>query len=336
MQLGVIGAGRMGGNMALRLIKAGHECIMYDRDAGSLKRMAEKGAKGATDLGEFVSLLSAPRAVWLMAPAAAVDELLAAVAPLLEPGDLVVDGGNSFYQDDIRRAAALRDKGIEYVDVGVSGGVWGLERGYCMMIGGEAGPVERLDPVFRALSPGPGDVPRTPGREGSPAPAENGYLHCGANGAGHFVKMIHNGIEYGIMAAIAEGMNILRNAAVGDRSGAVDAETAPLRRPEFYRYDFPLPDIAEVWRRGSVIGSWLLDLTASALFKNPDLTGFAGRVSDSGEGRWTLQAAIDEGVPAPVIGSALFSRFSSRGMDDFADKVLSAMRWEFGGHREKD
>ncbi|MDR3568755.1 MAG: decarboxylating 6-phosphogluconate dehydrogenase [Syntrophobacteraceae bacterium] len=336
MQLGMIGAGRMGANMALRLIRAGHECIMCDRDAGSLKKVVDKGAKGVTDLREFVGLLSAPRAVWLMVPAAAVDKVLEEVAPLLAPGDVVVEGGNSFYQDDIRRAAVLKEKGMEYVDVGVSGGVWGLERGYCMMIGGKAEAIERLDPVFKALSPGPGDVPRTPGREGPATPAENGYLHCGPNGAGHFVKMVHNGIEYGMMAAIAEGMNILKNGDIGSRGGAVDAETAPLRRPEFYQYDFPLPDISEVWRRGSVIGSWLLDLTAGALFKNPDLTGFAGRVSDSGEGRWTLQAAIDEGVPAPVIGSALFSRFSSRGMDDFADKVLSAMRWEFGGHREKD
>jgi 6-phosphogluconate dehydrogenase len=281
-------------------------------------------------------MLSAPRAVWLMVPAAAVDKALEEVASLLEPGDVVIEGGNSFYQDDIRRAAALREKHIEYVDVGVSGGVWGLDRGYCMMIGGDDEAVRRLDPIFKALSPGPGEVSRTPGRDGPPSPAENGYLHCGPNGAGHFVKMIHNGIEYGMMAAIAEGINILRNADIGGRWEAADAETAPLRHPEFYKYEFPLADIAEVWRRGSVIGSWLLDLTADALFRNPDLAGFAGRVSDSGEGRWTLQAAIDEGVPAPVIGSALFSRFSSRGMDDFADKILSAMRWEFGGHREKE
>ena len=336
MQLGMIGAGRMGGNMALRLIKAGHDCIMYDRDAGSLTKIVSEGVKGATDLAEFIGMLSAPRAVWLMVPAAAVDKVLEEVVSLLEPGDIVVDGGNSYYHDDIRRAAALKEKHIEYLDVGVSGGVWGLERGYCMMIGGEAEAVRHLQPIFKALAPGSAEIARTPGRKGPPSPAENGYLHCGPNGAGHFVKMVHNGIEYGMMAAIAEGMNILKNAGAGSRLGAVDAETAPLRRPEFYKYEFPLPDIAEVWRRGSVISSWLLDLTADALSKNPDLTGFAGRVSDSGEGRWTLQAAIDEGVPAPVIGSALFSRFSSRGMDDFADKILSAMRWEFGGHQEKE
>jgi 6-phosphogluconate dehydrogenase len=336
MQLGMIGAGRMGANMALRLIKAGHECIMYDRDAGSLKRIVDQGVKGAADLGQMVAMLSAPRAVWLMVPAAIVDKVLEDVAKLLEPGDIVVDGGNSYYHDDIRRAGGLKEEGIEYVDVGVSGGVWGLERGYCMMIGGKTEAVRRLEPIFEALSPGASEIARTSGRTGVPSTAEKGYLHCGPNGAGHFVKMIHNGIEYGMMAAIAEGFNILKNADIGERLEAVDAETAPLRRPEFYRYQFPLPDIAEVWRRGSVISSWLLDLTADALYKNPDLAGFAGRVSDSGEGRWTLQAAIDEGVPAPVIGSALFSRFSSRGMDDFADKVLSAMRWEFGGHREKE
>ncbi len=336
MQLGMIGAGRMGANMALRLIKAGHECIMFDRDAGSLKKLVDKGVKGATDLAEFIGMLSVPRAVWMMVPAAAVDKVLEQVTSLLEPGDLVVDGANSNYRDDIRRAAAMKEKHLEYVDVGVSGGVYGLERGYCMMIGGEAEAVQRLDPIFKALAPGSAEAQRTPGRSGPPSPAENGYLHCGPNGAGHFVKMVHNGIEYGMMAALAEGMNILRNADIGSRGEAVDAETTPLRNPEFYKFEFPLPDIAEVWRRGSVIGSWLLDLTADALYKNPDLAGFAGRVSDSGEGRWTLQAAIDEGVPAPVIGSALFSRFSSRGMDDFADKILSAMRWEFGGHREKE
>ncbi|MDR3557062.1 MAG: decarboxylating 6-phosphogluconate dehydrogenase [Syntrophobacteraceae bacterium] len=336
MQLGMIGAGRMGANMALRLIKAGHECIMYDRDAGSLKKIVDQGAKGAADLGQMITMLPAPRAVWLMVPAAIVDKVLEDVAKLLEPGDIVVDGGNSYYHDDIRRAGVLKEKSIEYVDVGVSGGVWGLERGYCMMIGGKTEAVRRLEPIFEALCPGASEIPRTSGRTGVPSPAENGYLHCGPNGAGHFVKMIHNGIEYGMMAALAEGFNILKNADIGERFEAVDAETAPLRRPEFYRYQFPLPDIAEVWRRGSVISSWLLDLTADALYKNPDLACFAGRVSDSGEGRWTLQAAIDEGVPAPVIGSALFSRFSSRGMDDFADKVLSAMRWEFGGHREKE
>ncbi len=325
MQLGMIGAGRMGGNMALRLIGAGHECILFDRDTASLKKITDKGARGTADLGEFIGMLAAPRAVWLMVPAGVVDKVIDEVATLLEPGDILIDGGNSFYQDDIRRAAALKEKRLEYLDVGVSGGVWGLERGYCLMIGGETEPVRRLDPIFKSLAPG-----------GAPAPAESGYLHCGPSGAGHFVKMVHNGIEYGMMAAIAEGLNILKNADIGNRGDAVDAETAPLRHPEYYRYELPLPEIAEVWRHGSVIGSWLLDLTADALYKNHDLTGFAGRVSDSGEGRWTLQAAIEEGVPAPVIGSALFSRFSSRGRDDFADKVLSAMRWEFGGHREKE
>jgi len=335
MQLGMIGVGRMGGNMVLRLMKAGHECVVYDRQEQSLKDLVDKGAKGTTDLKAFVRMLARPRAVWLMVPAAAVDKVLDDLTSLLEPGDIVVDGGNSYYHDDIRRAAALKEKRIQYVDVGVSGGVWGLERGYCMMIGGEAEAVQRLDPIFKTLAPGVVEAPRTPGRTGEPTPAENGYLHCGPNGGGHFVKMVHNGIEYGIMAAFAEGLNILKNADAGTRQQEVDAETTPLRRPELYQYEFHLQDVAEVWRRGSVIGSWLLDLTASALYKNPDLAKFAGRVSDSGEGRWTLQAAIDEGVPAPVISSALFSRFSSRGMDDFADKILSALRYEFGGHLEK-
>jgi 6-phosphogluconate dehydrogenase len=335
MQLGMIGVGRMGGNMALRLMKAGHECVVYDRHEESMKDLVDKGAKGRTDLKEFVRTLAKPRAVWLMVPAAAVDKVLDDLIPLLEPGDIVVDGGNSYYHDDIRRAVALKEKRIQYVDVGVSGGVWGLERGYCMMIGGEAEAVQRLDPIFKTLAPGVADAPRTPGRTGEPTPAENGYLHCGPNGGGHFVKMVHNGIEYGIMAAFAEGLNILKNADAGTRQQEVDAETTPLRNPELYQYEFHLQDVAEVWRRGSVIGSWLLDLTAIALYKNPDLAKFAGRVSDSGEGRWTLQAAIDEGVPAPVISSALFSRFSSRGMDDFADKLLSALRFEFGGHLEK-
>jgi 6-phosphogluconate dehydrogenase len=335
MQLGMIGLGRMGGNMVLRLMKAGHECFVYDRHEEAIKELVDKGAKGTTDLKEFVRVLVKPRAVWLMVPAAAVDKVLDDLIPLLEPGDIVVDGGNSYYHDDIRRAAALKEKRIQYVDVGVSGGVWGLERGYCMMIGGEAEAVQRLDPIFKTLAPGVADAPRTPGRTGEPTPAENGYLHCGPNGGGHFVKMVHNGIEYGIMAAFAEGLNILKNADAGTRRQEVDAETTPLRHPELYQYEFHLQDVAEVWRRGSVIGSWLLDLTAIALYKNPDLAKFAGRVSDSGEGRWTLQAAIDEGVPAPVIGSALFSRFSSRGMDDFADKILSALRYEFGGHLEK-
>jgi 6-phosphogluconate dehydrogenase len=335
MQLGMIGLGRMGGNMVLRLMKAGHECFVYDRHEEAMRELVDKGAKGTTDLKEFVRVLAKPRAVWLMVPAAAVDKVLDDLTSLLEPGDIVVDGGNSYYHDDIRRAAVLKEKRIQYVDVGVSGGVWGLERGYCMMIGGEAEAVQRLDPIFKTLAPGVVEAPRTPGRTGEPTPAENGYLHCGPNGGGHFVKMVHNGIEYGIMAAFAEGLNILKNADAGTRQQEVDAETTPLRHPELYKYKFHLQDIAEVWRRGSVIGSWLLDLTASALHKNPDLAKFAGRVSDSGEGRWTLQAAIDEGVPAPVISSALFSRFSSRGMDDFADKLLSALRYEFGGHLEK-
>ncbi len=335
MQLGMIGVGRMGGNMVLRLMRAGHECFVYDRHKESIKDIVDKGARGTTDLKMFVGMLDKPRAVWLMVPAAAVDKVLDGLTSLLEPGDIVIDGGNSYYHDDIRRAAALREKRIQYVDVGVSGGVWGLERGYCMMIGGEAEAVQRLDPIFKTLAPGVTEAPRTPGRTGEPTPAENGYLHCGPNGGGHFIKMVHNGIEYGIMAAIAEGLNIIKNADIGNRQQEVDAETTPLRRPELYQYEFPLPDVAEVWRRGSVIGAWLLDLTASALYKNPDLAKFAGRVSDSGEGRWTLQAAIDEGVPAPVISSALFSRFSSRGMNDFADKILSALRYEFGGHLEK-
>jgi 6-phosphogluconate dehydrogenase len=335
MQLGMIGAGRMGGNMVLRLMKAGHECVVYARHEQSIKEVVDQGAKGTTDLKEFVGMLSKPRAVWLMVPAGAVDKVLDEVVPMLDSGDIVVDGGNSYYHDDIRRSGTLKEKGLHYVDVGVSGGVWGLERGYCMMIGGEAQAVQYLDPIFRALAPGVAEAPRTPGRTGEPTPAENGYLHCGPSGGGHFVKMVHNGIEYGIMAAIAEGLNIIKNANVGNRQAEVDAETTPLRHPELYQYEFNLPDVAEVWRRGSVIGAWLLDLTASALHKNPDLAKFAGRVSDSGEGRWTLQAAIDEGVPAPVISSALFTRFSSRGMDDFADKLLSAMRFEFGGHEEK-
>jgi len=335
MQLGMIGAGRMGGNMVLRLMKAGHECVVYARHEQSIKEVVDQGAKGTTDLKAFVGMLSKPRAVWLMVPAGAVDKVLDELVPMLDSGDIVVDGGNSYYHDDIRRSANLKEKGLHYVDVGVSGGVWGLERGYCMMIGGEAAAVQHLDPIFRALAPGVAEAPRTPGRTGEPTPAENGYLHCGPSGGGHFVKMVHNGIEYGIMAAFAEGLNIIKNANVGNRQAEVDAETTPLRHPELYQYEFNLPDVAEVWRRGSVIGAWLLDLTASALHKNPDLAKFAGRVSDSGEGRWTLQAAIDEGVPSPVISSALFSRFSSRGMDDFADKLLSAMRFEFGGHEEK-
>jgi 6-phosphogluconate dehydrogenase len=335
MQLGMIGAGRMGGRMAIRLMKAGHTCVVYARHEESIQDAVDHGAKGTTDLKEFVGMLEKPRAVWLMVPAAAVDKVLDDLTSMLEPGDIVVDGGNSYYHDDIRRAARLKEKRLQYVDVGVSGGVWGLERGYCMMIGGEADAVQRLDPIFKALAPGVAAAPRTPGRTGEPSSAENGYLHCGPNGGGHFVKMVHNGIEYGIMAAIAEGLNIIKSADIGKHQQEVDAETTPLRHPELYQYDFPLPDVAELWRRGSVIGSWLLDLTASALFESPDLAKFEGRVSDSGEGRWTVQAAVDEGIPAPVISSALFTRFSSRNRDEFADKVMSAMRYEFGGHKEK-
>jgi|UniRef100_A0A7V6A5K7 6-phosphogluconate dehydrogenase len=335
MQLGMIGAGRMGGHMAIRLMKAGHACVVYARHRESIQDAVDHGAQGTTDLQEFVGLLEKPRAIWLMVPAAAVDKVLDDLIPLLAAHDIVVDGGNSYYHDDIRRAARLQEKNIQYLDVGVSGGVWGLERGYCMMIGGAAAAVKRLDPIFKALAPGVGGAPRTPGRAGSPTTAENGYLHCGPSGSGHFVKMIHNGIEYGIMAAIAEGLNILKNADIGKHQQDVDAETTPLRHPESYQYEFPVPEIAELWRRGSVIGSWLLDLTAAALFQNPDLSNFAGRVSDSGEGRWTVLAAVDEGVPAPVITSALFTRFSSRNRDEFADKVMSAMRYEFGGHQEK-
>jgi 6-phosphogluconate dehydrogenase len=335
MQLGMIGLGRMGANMVVRLIKAGHDCHVYDSHSEPVKDLVGKGAKGSTSLQDFVKGLSKPRAVWLMVPAGAVDAVLASVTPLLEPGDIVVDGGNSYYHDDVRRAGELKAKGLHYVDVGVSGGVWGLERGYCLMIGGENDVVARLDSVFSALAPGLGSAERTPGADGEPGPAEHGYLHCGPNGAGHFVKMVHNGIEYGLMAAYAEGLNIIKHAGVGLHKQETDAETTPLRHPELYSYDIDIAQVAEVWRRGSVVGSWLLDLTASALRKSPDLANFAGRVSDSGEGRWTLQAAIDEGVPAPVISSALFSRFSSRGETEYADKLLSALRFEFGGHVEK-
>jgi 6-phosphogluconate dehydrogenase len=335
MQLGMIGLGRMGANMVRRLLKGGHECVVFDRAPKAVKDLAAEKAVGASSLADFVKKLRKPRAVWLMVPAAAVDKTIADLQPHLQKGDILIDGGNSYYVDDIRRAKELAPKGIHYVDVGTSGGVWGLERGYCMMIGGEEKVVEHLDPVFRRLAPGPGDIPRTPGREKKGGTAEQGYLHCGPNGAGHFVKMVHNGIEYGIMAAYAEGIGILRAANVGREEHAVDAETTPLRDPEHYRYDLDLPDIAEVWRRGSVIASWLLDLTASSLSKDPALSGFAGRVSDSGEGRWTIKAAIDEAVPAHVLTAALYERFSSRGEADFADKLLSAMRFEFGGHVEK-
>jgi 6-phosphogluconate dehydrogenase len=335
MQLGMIGLGRMGANMVVRLMRAGHELHVHDAHAAAVEDLVARGAKGSTDLKTFVNQLSKPRAVWMMVPAGAVDAVLTELVPLLSPGDIVIDGGNSYYHDDLRRAKELEARKLHYVDVGVSGGVWGLNRGYCMMIGGEDDVVQRLDPIFKALAPGVGAAPRTPGANGEPSPAENGYLHCGPNGAGHFVKMVHNGIEYGVMAAYAEGLNILKNANVGTRDRATDAETTPLRNPELYQYDLKLDEIAEVWRRGSVIGSWLLDLTASALRQNPDLSNFDGRVSDSGEGRWTLQAAIDEGVPAPVISSALFTRFASRGDAEFAEKVMSAMRFEFGGHLEK-
>ena len=335
MQLGMIGLGRMGGNMVTRLSKAGHECLVYDTHQEAVDAQIGKGVKGTTNLPDFVKQLIKPRLVWLMVPAGAVDPVLDTLVPLLEAGDIVADGGNSYYHDDIRRAAELHGKGIHYVDVGVSGGVWGLERGYCHMIGGEADVVKRLDPIFHSLAPGIGDVPRTPGAKGEPSTAEQGYLHCGPNGAGHFVKMVHNGIEYGLMAAYAEGLNIIKHANIGLKTEAADAETTPLRNPEHYKYDIDIAQVAEVWRRGSVVASWLLDLTASALRKSPDLQDFEGRVSDSGEGRWTLEAAIDESVPAPVISAALFSRFSSRGEDDYADRLLSALRFEFGGHVEK-
>jgi 6-phosphogluconate dehydrogenase len=335
MLLGMIGLGRMGANMAMRLMKAGHECVVYDSHPDPVQELVKQGATGSTSLSAFVKSLAKPRAVWLMVPAAAVDPVLASLTPLLEPGDIVADGGNSYYHDDIRRAAQLKAAGLHYVDVGVSGGVWGLERGYCQMIGGEPEIVQHLDPIFRALAPGVAAAPRTPGATGEPKQAECGYLHCGPNGGGHFVKMVHNGIEYGIMAAYAEGLGVLRDANIGKQQHAIDAETTPLRDPEYYQYDLDLGSIAEVWRRGSVIASWLLDLTAISLVKDPALSGFSGRVSDSGEGRWTIKAAIDEGVPVPVLTTALYERFSSRGEADFQDKLLSAMRFEFGGHLEK-
>ena len=335
MQLGMVGLGRMGANMARRLLRNGHDCVVFSRSPKPVAELVAEKATGAASLADLVKKLDKPRAVWLMVPAAAVDEAIQELAPLLDRGDILIDGGNSWYVDDLRRAGELAEKGIHYVDVGTSGGVWGLERGYCMMIGGEPEVVKRLDPIFARLAPGMGDIARTPGREKIGGSAEQGYLHCGPNGAGHFVKMVHNGIEYGIMAAYAEGMGVLRSANVGKQTHAIDAETTPLRDPEHYQYDLNLPDITEVWRRGSVIASWLLDLTASALLKDPALKGFAGRVSDSGEGRWTIKAAIDEAVPAHVLTAALYERFSSRGEAEFPDRLLSAMRYEFGGHHEK-
>ncbi len=335
MQLGMIGLGRMGANMVRRLMRAGHECAVFDMSPDAVSSLEAEGAAGATTLDEFVSRLARPRAIWLMVPAAAVDGAVEDLSGRLEAGDIVIDGGNSYYKDDIIRAKRLAPLGIHYADVGTSGGVWGLERGYSLMIGGEAQVVSHLDPIFRALAPGLGDTPRTPGRSGEPSPAEHGYLHCGPNGAGHFVKMVHNGIEYGLMAAYAEGFNLLRHANVGRQSHAEDAETTPLRDPEAFQYDIDVADVAEVWRRGSVVASWLLDLTAAALAENTDLGGYSGRVSDSGEGRWTSIAAIESGTPAHVLSAALFNRFSSRGEADYADKLLSAMRYQFGGHHEK-
>jgi 6-phosphogluconate dehydrogenase len=335
MQLGMIGLGRMGANMVRRLTRDGHHCVVYDRNSASVSQMAAEGATGASALDDFVRKLAKPRAIWLMVPAAVVDSTLHDLAPLLESGDVVIDGGNSYYIDDIRRAKELAPRGIEYVDVGTSGGVWGLERGYCQMIGGPEAVVKRLDPIFKTLAPGRGDIARTPGREKSPGTAEDGYLHCGPSGAGHFVKMVHNGIEYGLMAAYAEGLNVLKHANAGLTEREADAETTPLRNPEHYQYEFNLADVAEVWRRGSVVASWLLDLTAISLFQEPDLAKFSGRVSDSGEGRWTILAAIEESAPVPVLSAALFQRFASRGESDFADKLLSAMRFQFGGHLER-
>jgi 6-phosphogluconate dehydrogenase len=335
VQLGMIGLGRMGANMVRRLLKGGHQCVVFDRSPEAVSGLVAEKAVGSGSLAEFAKALTKPRAVWLMVPAGVVDQTIADLLPHLESGDILIDGGNSYYIDDIRRARELSTKGIHYVEVGTSGGVWGLERGYCMMIGGDAESVRRLDPIFATLAPGVGDIPPTPGRPAATGTAEQGYLHCGPSGAGHFVKMVHNGIEYGLMAAYAEGLNILKAANIGKTEGAVDAETTPLRDPDHYKYDLNLPDITEVWRRGSVIASWLLDLTAAALIEDPSLAKFGGRVSDSGEGRWTIKAAIDEGVPTPVLTTALYERFSSRGDAQFADKLLSAMRFQFGGHIEK-
>lgn len=334
MQLGMIGLGRMGANMVKRLMKGGHDCVVFDRAAAAVEALAREGATGASSMKDQVAKLAKPRAIWLMVPAAVVDDTIADLLPLLEEGDILIDGGNSHYVDDIRRAKALAGAKIHYVDVGTSGGVWGAERGYCMMIGGETQAVSRLDPIFKTLAPGIGDIARTPGRAGD-GTAEQGYLHCGPNGAGHFVKMVHNGIEYGMMAAYAEGLAILQNANIGKSTHEIDAETTPMRDPEHYQYDLPLADVAEVWRRGSVVASWLLDLTSAALNDDPKLAKFSGHVSDSGEGRWTIKAAIDEAVPAPVLTTALYARFSSRGQADFQNRILSAMRFQFGGHVEK-
>jgi 6-phosphogluconate dehydrogenase len=335
MQLGMIGLGRMGANMVRRLLRAGHQCVVFDQSPKAVKELVKEKAVGAGSLQDFAKKLDTPRAVWLMVPAAVVDATIADLLPHLEPGDILIDGGNSYYVDDIRRAKELAAKPIHYVDVGTSGGVWGLERGYCMMIGGPDEAVRRLDPVFKTLAPGVGDIPRTLGREKLGGTAEQGYLHCGPTGAGHFVKMVHNGIEYGVMAAYAEGLGVLRGANIGEKAHEIDAETTPIRNPEHYQYNLNLRDIAEVWRRGSVISSWLLDLTAAALAKDAELAEFAGRVSDSGEGRWTIKAAIDEAIPVPVLTAALYERFTSRGEADFQDKLLSAMRFQFGGHVEK-
>ena len=335
MQLGMIGLGRMGANMVRRLLEKGHDCVVYARQPEAVATLVQVGATGATSLADMVSRMSKPRAIWLMVSAAGVAEVLADLTPLLERDDIVIDGGNSFYQDDIRRGAELQARGLHFVDVGTSGGIAGLERGYCLMIGGESGIVEHLQPIFAALAPGIAAAPRTPGRAEGIGTAEAGFLHCGPQGAGHFVKMVHNGIEYGVMAAYAEGFNILHNANIGKHKHAHDAETTPLRNPEFYQFDMNLPEIAELWRRGSVIGSWLLDLSASALAKDPDLGAYEGRVSDSGEGRWTIEAAINQGVPTPVLSAALYARFSSRGNADYSNKILSAMRRGFGGHQEK-
>ncbi|MBK1723799.1 phosphogluconate dehydrogenase (NAD(+)-dependent, decarboxylating) [Thiocystis violacea] len=335
MQLGMIGLGRMGANMVLRLLGAGHQCVVYDRDPQAVQALVDQGAEGASDLADLCAKLDAPRNVWMMVPAAVVEGVIHEIAPHLGRGDTLIDGGNSNYRDDLKHAARLRPAGIHFVDCGTSGGVWGLERGYCLMIGGEQEAVERLDPIFAALAPGPGSIERTHGRSGPASRSEQGYLHCGPNGAGHFVKMVHNGIEYVLMAAYAEGLNILKHAGVGRQDHALDAETAPLSHPEHYQYDIPIAEVAEVWRRGSVVASWLLDLTANALLQDPELSAFGGRVSDSGEGRWTCLAAIETGTPAPLLTTALFERFSSRGEADFANQILSAMRYQFGGHHEK-